>query len=163
MDQRSKIKDSLCYNYYMQFPVPQFTDVEDKIIGSLTIKQFGIIFAAGIFIFLGYSASKSILALVFMFLLFGLPALGLAFAPFNGRPIYNSIPKLLKFLLAPKVLIFHKEVNSAKTTQTMSDAKISQSPVAAAPAQNSQANLREVQELLRKTASEESDIAGRLH
>ena len=27
----------------MQFPVPQFTDVEDKIIGPLTLKQFGII------------------------------------------------------------------------------------------------------------------------
>ena len=35
----------------MQFPVPQFTDVEDRIIGPLTIKQFGIVFGAGVVIF----------------------------------------------------------------------------------------------------------------
>ena len=28
----------------MQFPVPQFTDVEDRIIGPLTINSFGIVF-----------------------------------------------------------------------------------------------------------------------
>ena len=47
----------------MQFPVPQFTDVEDKIIGPLTVKQFGILFGVGvvallattIFVILGYT------------------------------------------------------------------------------------------------------------
>lgn len=147
----------------MQFPVPQFTEVEDKIIGSLSIKQFGIVFAAGIVIFMGFSASKSILVAVFLFVLFGIPALGLAFAPFNGRPIYNSIPKLIAFVGAPKVLIFHKEAHILKSMGKMSDAQLS-SPVKAetkAP-QDPQANLREVQELLRKTATEESDIAGKL-
>ena len=84
----------------MQFPVPQFTDVEDKIIGPLTLKQFGIIFAAGVVIFLGYSATKSILVLIFLFMLFGVPALGLAFANINGRPVYNTIGYFIR--LRPK-------------------------------------------------------------
>lgn len=150
----------------MQFPVPQFTEVEDKIIGSLTIKQFGIIFAAGIVVFLGFSATKSILVLVFLVLLFGLPALGLAFAPFNGRPIYNSIPKLIKFVGSPKYLIFHKEAHVLTSNGKMSDAQLSSPAKAKAEAkaaQDPEAHLKEVQELLRKTAAEEQDIAGKLH
>jgi hypothetical protein len=146
----------------MQFPVPQFTEVEDKIIGSLTIKQFGIIFAAGIVVFLGFSATKSILVAVFLFVLFGLPAIGLAFVQINGRPVYNSIGNFVKFLTSPKVLIFHKEANITSTAK-MSDAQLSSPAKAEAKApEDSQAHLKEVQELLRKTASEESDIAGRL-
>lgn len=148
----------------MQFSVPQFTEVEDKIIGSLTIKQFGIIFAAGIVVFLGFSATKSILVAVFLFLLFGLPALGLAFVQINGRPVYNSIGNFIKFLTSPKILIFHKESRVTTSSQKMSDAQLS-SPVKAEAiaSQDPQAHLKEVQELLRKTASAESDIAGKLH
>jgi len=147
----------------MQYPVPQFTDVEDKIIGPLTLKQFGIIFMAGIFIFLGFSATKSILVLIFFVLIFGIPALGLAFAPFNGRPIYNSIPKVIKFVSSPKVLIFHKEVHSLSSNAKMSDAQLSKStPEAIKPPSDPQEKLLEVQKLLRQTASEEKDIAGKL-
>lgn len=148
----------------MQYPVPQFTDVEDKIIGSLTIKQFGILFAIGIVIFVGFSSSKSILVAIFLFVIFGIPGLGLAFAPFNGRPIYNSIPKLAKFLLAPKVLVFHKEVHTLSQHQKMSDAQTKSAdpkPEVKTP-QDTQANIKQVQELLRKTSSEESDIAGKM-
>jgi hypothetical protein len=146
----------------MQFPVPQFTEVEDKIIGSLTLKQFGIVFAAGIVVFLGFSATKSILVAVFLFVLFGLPALGLAFAQINGRPIYNSIGNFVKFIMSPKVLIFHKEANVASSAK-MSDAQL-KSPVKAEvqTPQDPQAHLKEVQELLRKTATEESDIAEKM-
>jgi hypothetical protein len=35
----------------MQFPVPQFTDVEDKIIGPLTVKQFFILLVSAAIIF----------------------------------------------------------------------------------------------------------------
>jgi hypothetical protein len=148
----------------MQYPVPQFTDVEDKIIGPLTLKQFGIIFAAAILIFLGFSATKSILVLIFLVLVFGIPALGLAFAPFNGRPIYNSIPKVIKFYSSSKVLIFHKEAHTISSQSKISDAQLSKEPAqkAASPPADSKANLIAVQELLRKTASEEQDIAGKM-
>jgi hypothetical protein len=147
----------------MQFPVPQFTDVEDKIIGPLTLKQFGIVFGVGIVIFLGYSATKSILVLVFLFVLFGVPGLGLAFAKVNGRPIYNSMGYYFKFLSSTKVLIFHKEVNSLNSSQNLKKAQLSTPPPEPTKtAQDTQANLREVQALLAKTASEERDVAGKL-
>jgi hypothetical protein len=103
------------------------------------------------------------LVAVFLFVLFGLPALGLAFAQINGRPIYNSIGNFAKFIMSPKILIFHKEANVSGSAK-ISDAQLA-SPVKAedkAP-QDPQAHLKEVQKLLRKTASEESDIAGKMH
>lgn len=148
----------------MQYPVPQFTDVEDKIIGPLTIKQFGIVFAAGVIVFLGYSLTKSILVLVFMILLFGLPALALAFVPFNGRPIYNTLGNLMKFLNSPKELIFHKESQNS-SLKIVKDAEVESTIVVKqeviSPTQTKD-NLKEVQKLLRETASREKDIIGRM-
>ena len=93
----------------MQFPVPQFTDVEDRIIANLTIKQFGILFGAGVIIFIGYSASKSILVIIFLFVLFGIPALAVAFGKVNGRPVYNTFPILFRYFTGDKFFIFKKE------------------------------------------------------
>jgi len=143
----------------MQFPVPQFTEVEDKIIGTLTIKQFGIIFGAGVVIFLGYSASKSILVAIFLFVLFGVPALGLAFAKINGRPLYNTIGFFIKFASSPKVLVFHKEAAGLSSNTKLKDADLkSKTPEVEAAPTNPQDNLRQVQELLRNTASQEQEL-----
>ncbi len=148
----------------MQFPVPQFTDVEDRIIGPLTIKQFGIVFVAGVIVFLGYSATKSILVLVFLIVLFGVPALALAFLPFNGRPVYNTLGNLMRFMNSPKELIFHKEAQNSNI-KIVKDAEITS--VAEVQAENinpvdTKANLKEVQKLLRETASKQRDVIGRM-
>lgn len=147
----------------MQFPVPQFTDVEDKIIGPLTIKQFGIIFGAGVVVFLGYSASKSMIVLVFLALIIGLPALGLAFARPNGRPMYNAIGYFFKFFTSPRVLIFHKEINNLKTADNLKDMNPSQ-PVKEVPkpVEDTQVHMRQIQDLLKKTAIEEEDVVDKM-
>ena len=148
----------------MQFPVPQFTDVEDKIIGPLTVKQFGIIFAAGVIIFLGYSTTKSLLVLVFLIILFGIPALGLAFAKVNGRPVYNSLGHFIKFLSSPKVLIFHKETQTLGSASRLKDAQISEkAPDETPSAETTQANLKQVQALLSSTASQEKELVDRIN
>ena len=147
----------------MQFPVPQFTDVEDKIIGPLTVKQFGIIFGVGVIVFLGYSTTKSLFVAIVLFVLFGLPALGLALVPFNGRPMYSYIGKLIKFITSPKQLIFHKEVHSLKSTGKLKDAQLAQtSQETNKPVQDPQAELKKIQEMLNKTASAEKEVAGKI-
>ena len=148
----------------MQFPVPQFTDVEDHIIGPLTLKQFGIVYGAGVVIFLGFSATKSMVVLVFLCLIFGLPALAIAFVPFNGRPIYNTVGLLFKFVTSPKVLIFHKEVQSLSAAK-FKDAQVASPAVvqeAVKTPQDTKANLKEVQKLLRETENRERDVIGRM-
>lgn len=94
---------------YMQFPVPQFTDVEDKIIANLTFRQFGIILATGGIIFFSYSLSKDIIVTSITAFVVGIPGLILAFAQFNGRPMYRSIILLFNYLASNKLLVFRKQ------------------------------------------------------
>ena len=149
----------------MQFPVPQFTDVEDKIIGPFTVKQFGIVFVVGILVFLGYSLTKNVWVLVVLCLLLGLPGLALAFAPFNGRPMYNNVGHFIQFLTSTKVLIFHKEVQSGAAIKSIKDAEMAtqEKPAEAAkPVISTADNLKRVEELLNKTASDEKNLIGRM-
>jgi hypothetical protein len=148
----------------MQFPVPQFTDVEDKIIGPLTLKQFGVVFLAGILIFLIYTASgKSLLVSAFAIMIIGLPALGVAFGKINGRPVYDSFGFVLRFLTSPKILIFHKQVLSIgsnaklKKAELASQAQQSETEVAAKPKDR----LKEIEKVLKKQAEEEKELASK--
>lgn len=143
----------------MQFPVPQFTDVEDKIIGSLTIKQFGILFGAGIMVFLPYSATKSVPVLVVFAVLLGLPALIFAFGKLNGRPMYKAFGYFVRFLKSPKVLIFHKEIilSPLHAQIKQKTAELAQK-TEAENLQTPKARLQEVQRLLAKKAKEEEEL-----
>jgi len=145
----------------MQFSVPQFTDVEDKIIGSLTIKQFGVIFGGGVLIFLAFTLTKSVIVLIFAAVIIGLPTLGLAFARLNGRPMYNMIGNFVGFLTSAKVLVFHKEGSLVSDRQQ----KDKTAPVSAA-AQNPEETkvispkqrLREVNKMLEQNAQKEQEL-----
>lgn len=141
----------------MQFPVPQFTEVEDKIIGPLTVKQFGIIFATGVIIFLPYSATKSVPLLVAFSLIFGLPAVFLAFGKMNGRPMYKAIGFFIDFLTSPKVLIFHKEIlpSGYKVAKKEQVNLVEKQEVQLS---DTKTRLKEVQRLLSQKAQEEVDL-----
>lgn len=93
----------------MQFPVPQFTDVEDKIIAGLTFKQFAIIFGAAVFTFIIYTISKNLPITIAVALLTGVPALALTFGKLNGRPLYSSAGNFIQYLFGAKVYVYHKE------------------------------------------------------
>ncbi len=148
----------------MQYPVPQFTEVEDKLIGSLSLKQFGIVFAGGLLIFAGYSASKSILVLVFFSLLFGIPALGLAFVKINGRPIYLQFKSIISFLTAPKFLVFHKQVLDFSSSVRLKDVELKKPEVQTIlTAGDTKSRLKEVREILQKQQAEEEQLAGKIN
>lgn len=143
----------------MQYPVPQFTDVEDKIIGPLTVKQFGILFGAGVLVFLPYSATKSMAVLIIFGLLFGLPALFLAFGVINGRPTYKAISYYLQYLFSVKTLVFHKEILPAGSVQKQKNEKLQLSKqIEVVKLSDPKTRLREVQILLAQKAKEEQDM-----
>ncbi len=93
----------------MQFPVPQFIDIEDKIIGPFTLKQFGFIFGGGVLIAALFRILQ--LSVIFFFLAVPIALISIAFAfgQFNGKPLYNSIPIFMNFLTSPKRMVFHKD------------------------------------------------------
>ena len=91
----------------MQFNVPQFIDVEDRIVGPLTLKQFLYLAGAGIVAFLIWKKFK-----FWVFLLIGVPiialALALAFVKINGRPLIQFLIAVFNYFRKPKMYVWKK-------------------------------------------------------
>ncbi len=150
----------------MQFPVPQFLDVEDKIIGPFGLKQFGFVFGGGVLVAMLFKVFQ----LGVLFFLTGIPialiTLFLSFGSFNGKKIYQSIPIFIKFLTQPKVMVFKKESSVDDlniTTITIEqiqaiNKKAEQSSVVAEPVQT---QLKRLARLLDQKNAEESQIVNK--
>jgi len=92
----------------MRFQVPQFIDVEDKIFGPLTFKQF--IYIAGS---VGLSVILFSLLPKFMALLLSVPVvvfgLALAFYKMNSRPFIKVAEDFFHYSLSSKLYLWKKE------------------------------------------------------
>lgn len=101
----------------MRFEVPQFIDVEDKIFGPLTFKQFiYIVGGAG----LTYVAYRVIpfpfwIPIAPLFIIFGLL---LAFYKINNRPFIEVVQSYLTFKLNGKVYLWKYPDQSNRSTPT---------------------------------------------
>ena len=89
----------------MQFQVPQFLDVEDKIFGPLTLKQFLYLAGAGGASFIFFFVFQTWLWVV-VTVLVGIIALGLAFGRFNGRPAIYLFLSAAKYAWQPKLYLW---------------------------------------------------------
>jgi hypothetical protein len=88
------------------FTVPQFIDVEDKIIGPMTTRQFiislvgiGILVPAWKFLNLGYFVAVGLLDL----LVFG----SFAFIKINGRPFHYFVLNLIQTSKKPRLRVWN--------------------------------------------------------
>lgn len=91
-----------------QFTVPQFIDVEDKIFGPVTTRQFGIIVAAGLPLFLAYKLADTAL-FIFLAVLIGGSAVILAFVKINGQPFHYFLLNIFQNLRIPSRRLWSKE------------------------------------------------------
>ena len=92
----------------MRFKVPQFIDVEDKIIGPFTFKQF--IYVAG---------GVGVCAIAFRFLpkfiaaIISLPvlafAVALAFYRPNSKPFIDQVEAFFNYMLSSRLYVWKKE------------------------------------------------------
>ena len=89
-----------------QFIVPQFIDVEDKIIGHITTRQFIILLAGFLVIGLAYKIFDFTLFVTFGLLVLAITAL-FAFFKINGRPFHYFILNLFQTLKRPKLRIWY--------------------------------------------------------
>lgn len=80
-----------------QFTVPQFIDVEDKIIGPLTTRQFLIMLTGAAFIGLCYKLFDFSLFITVSIIIFGISGI-FAFFRINGRPFHFFVLNLLQTL-----------------------------------------------------------------
>ncbi len=142
----------------MQYAVPQFIDSEDKLIGPFSLKQFGIIFAAG---FLDVAIFKIFGVGIILFVLgvpIALAGLGFAFIPFNGRQLYQMVPLFVSFITKPKIYIFRHTAPSIESMHLQKQPKATVTP-AAAPLESPQSALKRLSMGLDQKHEEESDLS----
>ena len=92
----------------MQFKVPQNIDLEDKIVGPLTLIQFLYIISGGIIIYLLFLTLGS----TFFFWVLSIPiaaiAISLAFLKIQDQPLSHFIKAGLMYLSRPKTRIWQR-------------------------------------------------------
>lgn len=101
-----------------QFVIPQFIDVEDKIIGPITVRQFIILLVGGGFIFVAYKLSDFSLFVIEGILIFALSGT-FAFLKINGRPIQYFLVNFLQTIRRPKLRIWNKELSVGEIKATL--------------------------------------------
>jgi len=102
--------------------VPQFIDVEDKIIGPITVRQFVLMVVAALIAFILYR-SLSLLAFgISVALDVGIFAT-LAFAKINGRPIHFFFVNLIQTYQRPNIRVWNKEVYVRDIKEVKSEIK----------------------------------------
>lgn len=105
----------------MRFEVPQFIEIEDKIIGPLTWKQFVYLAGgAGILLILYYLIDSFTI-----FVMFGLPlgalSASLAFQRVNNRPFSIFLESSINYFTKSKLYLWRKDVQQSiieKTEET---------------------------------------------
>ena len=89
----------------MQYQVPQFVDLEDRIIGPLTLKQFLYLAFAGAFIFVFWFLFNFYLWIIISAPIAAM-ASALAFLKINDRPFVYFLLSFVRYFSKPKLYIF---------------------------------------------------------
>ncbi|MEI6843283.1 MAG: PrgI family protein [bacterium] len=92
----------------MRYQVPQFIDIEDKIIGPLTLKQFVYLAGGAGIVFLVYHFLPIFLAIPLIAGVIGL-SLGLAFYKVNNKPFIDFLESAFMFYTRGNLYIWKKE------------------------------------------------------
>ena len=94
----------------MQFKVPQFLDIEDKIFGPFTFKEFVYLVGGAGLCFVLYKALGFMLGFIPILIVGGL-SLALTFYHPNGKPFINMLEAGFKFFTQSKLFIWKRRVN----------------------------------------------------
>ena len=98
----------------MQYQVPQFIDIEDRIIGPLTLKQFIYLAFAAALLFVFWFLFK-----FYIWIVVALPvaalAMAFAFLKINDRPFVYFFLAAVFYFIKPKLYIFGEAKEIKKT------------------------------------------------
>lgn len=129
----------------MEYHVPQFIEVEDKIIGPLTLKQFIYIAGAGGLCIAAFAYLPLIAAILVALPVVGLAA-ALAFYKVNGKPFIEVLEAGFNYYTGAKLFLWkHHEQKEAERTAAA---------VAAAATEKSLRDVRRTPKLTRGRLSE---------
>ena len=97
----------------MKYVVPQFIDVEDKIIGPITTRQFVILLAMALLQFLAYKLFDFALFIVVAIALLLICGM-LAFFKVNGQPFHFFILNVVQTARRPGLRTWDKSLNDSE-------------------------------------------------
>lgn len=100
----------------MRYQVPQFIEIEDKIFGPLTLKQFIYLAGAGGLCLIFFTLLPLYLTVVLSIPAIGLGA-GLAFYEINGRPLIIAMEHAFSYITGTKLYLW-KPREAKPTPQT---------------------------------------------
>lgn len=127
----------------MRFEVPQFIDIEDKIFGPLTFKQFIYVAGGGGLCYAVYKLLPIFLAVPVIIAIAGL-AYALAFYKLNGQAFIVIGQAFLSYITKNKLYVWKKEIPEVKPQAIM----VPKPPVPA-PEENKELTARRIQDLAR--------------
>jgi membrane protein implicated in regulation of membrane protease activity len=103
----------------MRFNVPKFIDVEDKIFGPLTFKQFVyLVGGAGMCVVALWLIPGFILALPVMGAIAAL-SLALAFWNYNGKPFIHIVQAIFVYLTNTRTYVWKRQRHDDKSKEQM--------------------------------------------
>lgn len=101
-----------------QFVIPQFIDVEDKIIGPITTRQFVILLVVAGLIFISYRLSDFSLFVLLTLLLLVIGII-IAFVRVNGRPFHFFLLNLVQTMRRPGLRVWKKKASFEEISASM--------------------------------------------
>ncbi len=93
----------------MQYQVPQFIEVEDKIFGPMTLKQFIYMAGGAGLSFIMYEILPSLLIAIVPILIIMTFSSALAFYKINNKPFILVVEAAFKYLTSAKLYIWKKQ------------------------------------------------------
>lgn len=98
----------------MEYQVPQFIEVESKIVGPLTLKQFIYVAGAGGLCVVFFAYLQIIIALLLSVMVIAFAAT-LAFYKINGKPFINVLEAGFNYYTGAKFFLWrHEELSAEK-------------------------------------------------
>ena len=101
----------------MRFQVPQFIDVEDKMFGPFTFKQFLYLAGSAGMIFVALRIFPKLIAIP-IGLVIAILGLALAFYKVNGQSFIRMVESFFKYSVGSKLYLWKKDPNKKPTQKT---------------------------------------------
>ncbi len=112
----------------MQFQIPQFIEVEDKIFGPLTFRQFVYIAGGAGGAYMLWRVLPLFIAAPIIGAVGGLAA-ALAFFKYNGRPFILALEHGFLFLLHPKLYLWNNERKRTSARATKAESTLGKAEI----------------------------------
>ena len=105
----------------MQFQVPQFIETEDKIVGPLSLKQFGYLFGSGIVTTILYFWVETAIWILLSAIVIMI-AIALGFVPIQGRPLPKVLVSLFYYYWRPQKYVWSPDGENISKQEHLSRA-----------------------------------------